>query len=288
MYMRATRSKSSSEKSGLRQSKRLSQVFLRTPEPLFGMIDAIKAIGPSHILEIGPGGGILTRELLGLGAPLTAVEKDTRFFELLSAHFWKQEDKITLRNEDILDFDFENFLASVNYSKLVVVGNIPYHISTPILFKVLNHFDKINAAFFMVQKEFAERLCAKTRTKDYGSLTVYCQLRAQFKIVSKVSRESFRPVPKVDSAIFSLTHYEGNRPIDRKTPEFLKRLENMVRKTFQERRKMLKNTLAYELSNCTQEAAASLEKILKKRPEELNPEEFIDLLETIISLQKLD
>jgi len=230
-------------------------------------------------MEIGPGGAALTKELLLSGLTVTAVEKDTRFFEKLTAEqnelFGEAAARFKIVNADILKFDFENWIAEANSPNLGICGNIPYNISTPIVEASLRVLDKTRGAIFLVQKEFAVRMAAKHGSKDYGSLSVFVQLRSDCKIIGHVGRNSFRPVPKVDSAFVCLQP-KANKLSD----EFLKLTEKITRATFSQRRKMLRNSLR---SVADQERFEACPLDLNRRPETLSPQEFVALAQYFTS-----
>lgn len=259
-------------RSSPRLKKSLGQVFLKTTWPGQRVVEQLKKWHVTRVLEIGPGGGILTRALLEAGLKVTAVEKDDRFAERL-ADYWQQQAPgekadFTIVNDDVLKFDLAAWLAESG-EPTAIVGNIPYNISTPILMWLMPHLTLLNGVIFLVQLEFAMRLAANPGSKSYGSLSVFAQLRAKVAFDCKVPRNCFQPVPKVDSALVSLS--QNNRQLPPKT---LIRIEHVTRLAFQQRRKKLSNAIA---PLADKEVMARCPIDLGRRPETLSPEEFYQL-----------
>jgi 16S rRNA (adenine1518-N6/adenine1519-N6)-dimethyltransferase len=253
------------------QKKSLGQVFLNTTWPVQRVVEQILDLGIKRVIEIGPGNGILTEALSTAGINVTAIEKDHRFAERLTERAGRGElPGVQVLNEDILRFDLEDWISSANQSSLGIVGNIPYNISTPIVMRVLPHLQKLRAATLMVQLEFAKRLSATQDTKDYGSLSVYCQLRAFCDFNFKVEKACFTPVPKVDSAVITLR--PRTEPLA--TDQVLKHTETICRVVFTQRRKKIRNTVKPFLKD-TDETSCPID--LNRRPETLTPQDFIDL-----------
>ena len=256
----------------LYQKKSLGQVFLNTDWPVKRMVEKLMAWGVDRVIEIGPGNGILTKALLEAGIRVTAVEKDDRFAERLPGIILPEHrDHLTVRNEDILKVNLPEWfdLGEKSGQKSAVVGNIPYNISSPILLWVLPHLQRMTGTMMMVQLEFAQRLAAEVDTKEYGSLSVYVQLRSEIEFDCKVERACFTPIPKVDSAIFTLRSRRDLLP-----PDVLKRAETITRITFTQRRKKLRNGVKPFLSS-KNEADCPID--LNRRAETLSPEEFVKL-----------
>lgn len=254
------------------QKKSLSQVFLRTDEPLKKVSAELLSLGVRRVLEIGPGGGVLTRELVKSGFQVTAIEKDSRFVEHLAQEFQNiQAPKgasLELIHQDFLEYPVEEWLDSEPQTN-GIVGNIPYHISSAIIQKIVSmQGDHFKAAILMTQKEFAERLVASPGSKDYGSLSVFIQLRMRVRILDTVPRHLFSPVPKVDSALLIA---EPLRSLP--SPKDLELVEKITRVAFSQRRKKLLNSLATYLKRKT----LSLESApvdLNLRADALSPHDF--------------
>ncbi len=261
-----------------RQKKSLSQVFLKTDWPVIKVADGIEEWNISRVLEIGPGGGILTRALMAKPWKLTAVEKDDRFVEKLSDYFTVSKGdypgSFEIFNEDVLRFDLGNWLKA-SQEPTAIVGNIPYSISSPIVLWLLPFLQQVKGVKLLVQLEFAQRLAGVAGTKDYGSLSVYTQLRSQVSIDCKVERTCFTPVPKVDSAIITL------KPrADVIAEEMLRKVEKVCRACFTQRRKKLRNAIKQfvreeRLEDCPID--------LNRRPDAIRPEEYLQLTRFIYS-----
>jgi 16S rRNA (adenine1518-N6/adenine1519-N6)-dimethyltransferase len=262
-------------KDGLVQHKSLGQVFLNTQWPVEKLTDLLVTRGVQRVIEIGPGGGILTEQLIKKGIHVTAIEKDARFAEQLTTKANSIDPtKLVVFNEDILEFDLRSWIAenqrTFGHSPLAVVGNIPYYISTPIILWVLPHLHHLVQASFMVQLEFAQRVVAAVDTKSYGSLSVFCQLRAHCEFNYEVGRHLFTPSPKVDSAVFSLRP----KSLTEYSETLLQRCESITRATFHLRRKKLRNSVKPFLKG-KPETDCPID--LNRRAETLTPQEFIQL-----------
>lgn len=258
----------------IRQKKSLGQVFLKATWPLQRTVETLKDWGVTRVLEIGPGGGVLTRALLDGGFKVTAVEKDTRFAEQMHISALLSEGRLTIVNEDILKFDLGAWLDE-SKETTAVVGNIPYYISSPITLAVLPFLDRLAGVFLLVQLEFAERLAAKPGTKDYGSLSVFTQLRADVALAGRVDRTAFKPVPKVHSALVALRQRS-----EKLAPAVLDQTEKVTRVAFQMRRKKLRNAVGQFLEP---EREASCPIDLNRRPDVLTPEEYVELARFLLS-----
>ncbi len=258
------------------QKKSLSQVFLKDTWPCEKIAKIIKDNKITHVIEIGPGGGALTRELLKQGIHVLAVEKDDRFKALLECEFEKSEEKygakLTVINQSILDFDLDTFLSE-NPKFQCICGNIPYNISTHILSFILPHLYRIKLSLLLVQLEFAQRLASPIGKKSYGSLSVYTQLRSQVTLEFTVDKKFFKPIPKVDSALVSLKSRE-----DLNSPELLKKVEKVTKAAFSMRRKKLSNSLKPILTN---HEGVELPIDLDKRCDVLTPEDFVLLTKAL-------
>lgn len=261
----------------LKQKKSLGQVFLREDWPCKKIAEQMKSAGVESVIEIGPGKGILTRALLEVGIHVTAIERDERFAEFLR-DFYQQKKiepghgRFQVIHEDVLAFDLGAW-AQETHGKKAVCGNIPYYISSPIVMWLLPHLKELVGSWLLVQLEFAQRLAAASNTKDYGSLSVFTQLRAKTKLEFKVPKSAFIPPPKVDSAVVSL------QPLAEMLPEeLLKNVEKLTRKVFTQRRKMLSNSLGSFLQN---KEPSSLPIKLNARCETLSPDEFVELAKAL-------
>lgn len=236
--------------------KRFGQNFLISPTIAKRIVDMANISPEEVVLEIGAGKGVLTQLLLEKGASVIAFEVDRELFSFLKEKF---HEKVELIFEDFLRFS-----GSLKVDKCV--SNIPYNISTPIIKKILDL--EIPMAILMVQKEYAKRLIAQPCSEDYGSLSIFVQVRTKVEHLFDVEHGVFYPQPKVDSSVIKLT----------RTDEFEKKIKNMknfeeiVRKSFSHRRKMIKNNLK-EMQDLIEKVGISPE----QRAEEIPIEKFIEL-----------
>ena len=227
-----------------RPRKRFAQHWLKSETALNQIVEAAQLKKSDRLLEIGPGSGILTRRLLPFVNSLLAVEIDRDLCKKLVKSFGK-EDNFLLLQGDFLDLNLEQILSQFPtfqaYNK--VVANIPYHITGPILQKLLGTIIQPNPQpeeliVLLVQKEVGDRLVAQPNTKAFGALSVRVQYLADCEIICNVPAKAFYPPPKVDSVVVRLSPRSLENPAQ--NPHFL---ENLVKLGFANRRKMLKNNL---------------------------------------------
>lgn len=212
--------------------KRFGQNFLINPQIITEIIHAIRPSRDDRLIEIGPGLGALTRPLLQIVDHLHAIEIDRDIVKYLSQEF--TEEKLTIHSTDALKFDFSQL-----GSCLRIVGNLPYNISTPLLFHLSQFCSYIADMHFMLQKEVVERMVAIPSTPDYGRLSVMLQNRFEMEQILMIPAESFHPAPKVQSAIVRM--YPLMQPIVPADQEPL--FAQIVSAAFSQRRKTLRNTL---------------------------------------------
>ena len=215
--------------------KRFGQNFLHDSRIINQIIGSLNAKADEHWIEIGPGQGALTEPLLKQGVKLDVVELDRDLVTLLNNKF-KQYGNLTIHSADALRFDFSQ-LAEKN--KLRVVGNLPYNISTPLMFHLLEHASCIQDMYFMLQKEVVDRICAEPNNKQYGKLSIMMQYYCQTEHLFDVPPESFDPIPKVMSAIVCLKPHT-TPPVQIND---IKKLSQLVTHAFSQRRKTLRNAL---------------------------------------------
>lgn len=214
--------------------KRFGQNFLRDPYIIQQIIELINPLKQENILEIGPGLAALTKPLLAYLDHLEVIELDRDLIEFLQQNFSAQQ--LTIHSGDALQFDFSG-------KPRRIIGNLPYNIATPLLFH-LSQFDNLSDMTFMLQKEVAERICARPGTHAYGRLSIMLQYKYRCRQLLAVPPQSFYPVPKVDSAIIQLKprHDYLWSSID------TTRLNLVVSQAFNQRRKTLSNSLKSLLS----------------------------------------
>ena len=214
--------------------KRFGQNFLRDESIIEAIARAVAPINSDHIVEIGPGEGALTQALISDECRLDAIELDRDLRTRLLAAF-STYPGFMLHSADALNFNFASL--ATGDTRLRVVGNLPYNISTPLIFNLLEQAQVINDMHFMLQLEVVERLAASPGSKDWGRLGVMTQFRCEVEQLFEVPPEAFYPPPKVRSAVVRLTpHHEPQYPnVD---PASLGRV---VTQAFSQRRKTLRN-----------------------------------------------
>lgn len=254
--------------------KRFGQHFLSDQAVLEAIASSVAAHPGETIIEIGPGRGALTDLLARLPNRLLAIEIDRALAEQLRGRY-ADHAHVRIVESDVLEVD----LASLAEGPFVVVGNVPYYITTPILFHVLRPpFPR--HAVFLVQREVAERMIASPGSKNYGALSVNLQTIVTVEIVRHVAPRAFRPAPKVDSAVVKVVP-RSDALVDGAE---LRRLRTFVQGLFGMRRKQLGNALR-STSVLTAEAATatllSLDIDPKARPETLSPSQFVSLMRSV-------
>lgn len=223
---------------GLRAVKMLGQNFLVDRNVVRRIIDIVDPQPGDRILEIGPGQGAITRELAASGASLVAVELDRRFAPKLAAEF-AGNDRVRIVEADILKLDLNPLLADADGYRWKVAANLPYNISSQVLFKFLETPARFAELVLMLQKEVGDRLVALPATKDYGILTLFCGLHFDIRRELLVKPGSFQPVPKVDSVVLRFTGLAKPR-VDVGDEQLFRRV---VKAAFSQRRKTLWNCL---------------------------------------------
>jgi 16S rRNA (adenine1518-N6/adenine1519-N6)-dimethyltransferase len=238
-----------------RPRKRFGQHFLHQKAVVSRLLDSIQPAKTDFVVEIGPGEGALTSALLERVPRLEAIELDRDLAASLAAAF---PEKLTVHCGDALEFDFSRFPQGMR-----LVGNLPYNVSTPLLFHLARYAPRVRDMHFMLQLEVVERMVAAPSTPAYGRLSVALQARFRMKKLFNVSRGAFRPPPKVESAVVRLEPLAMPLVID----------ENLLRRAFSARRKTIRNALAG-----IDFAAAGVDPGL--RPENLAPEDYARLSST--------
>ena len=212
--------------------KRFGQHFLTDTFVIEQIVSAIAPMAGEQMVEIGPGLAALTQPLVKRLGKLTVIELDRDLVIRLQAH-----PQLNVIASDVLRVDFSELARTLQTQKLRVVGNLPYNISTPILFHLLTHVDAIKDQHFMLQKEVVDRMVAQPCTSDYSRLSVMLQWRYAMENVLLVPPEAFDPPPRVDSAIVRML------PLDTPPQINVKTLEALVQVAFSQRRKLLRHTL---------------------------------------------
>ncbi|MBV8500704.1 MAG: 16S rRNA (adenine(1518)-N(6)/adenine(1519)-N(6))-dimethyltransferase RsmA [Paucibacter sp.] len=245
--------------------KRFGQHFLTDPLIIDGIVDAIAPAEGEALVEIGPGLGAMTLPLLARHGRFTVIELDRD----LAARLRKRGD-LDVIESDVLKVDFAE-IAKARGQKLRVVGNLPYNISTPILFHLLGFVEHMVDHHFMLQKEVVDRMAAGPGSKDYGRLSVMLQWRYDIESVLDVPPEAFDPPPRVDSAIVRMLPLAEPPRLD----EAL--LGEMVQVAFSQRRKLLRHSLGKWL----EARGFSGHFDLQRRAEEVPVAEFVNLAQSL-------
>lgn len=248
-----------------RARKRFGQNFLHDAGVIHRIARSIGASSKDHLVEIGPGQGALTNEILDSGCLLDAVELDRDLIPILEQRFEGQEN-FRLQQGDALNFDFSSL--QTDKEKLRIVGNLPYNISTPLIFHLLNQQQLVHDMHFMLQLEVVNRLAASPGSKTYGRLSVMAQYYCQVTTLFEVPPEAFDPIPKVQSAIVRLQPH-GDLPCPARN---INTLQSLLRTAFNQRRKTLRNSLK-TLIDADQLVAIDIEPTA--RPETLSLAQFV-------------
>ncbi len=246
--------------------KRFGQHFLADRGIIDEIIQAIAPRAGQAMVEIGPGLAALTQPLVEHLGHLTVIELDRDLAVRLRAHL-----QLTVIESDVLKVDFSTIKKPAGAARLRVVGNLPYNISTPILFHLLQYVDLIEDQHFMLQKEVIDRMVARPATSDYGRLSVMLQWRYAMENVLAVPPESFDPPPRVDSAVVRMVPHARPAAVD------AERLSTVVRVAFSQRRKLMRHTLGRWL----EENAFPGTFNVQRRAEEVPVEEYIALAQAL-------
>lgn len=267
-----------------RPRPRFAQHFLVARGVIEAIAELVNPAAGEVVVEIGPGRGALTEVLLASVDRLVAVEIDRDLVALLRTR--PDARRLHLIEGDILQVDLEEVRQDAGGHRLLIVGNLPYNITAPLLFHLLAHADCISRAIVMVQREVARRLVASPGSKEYSLLSVLVAMRAEVAMRLQVGRDCFRPVPAVDSSVVEL-HFAPKPRYVVQDPGCFDRL---VRRAFGQRRKMLRNSLLGlnpEGGRPWLEALGQQAGIeLTRRPEELSLEEFVQLSDAYAHLGK--
>lgn len=239
-----------------RPKKSYSQNFLIDQNIIRKIINLAQVDARDTILEIGPGLGAITKELLAKKARVIAIEKDPLFQPVLET--LPHCDTLTIKNCDFLDFPLSSLSLK---APIKIIANVPFHITAPILEKLCEHYSLFSTAFLWVQKELADRLLAQSGSKKMSTLTLFVQLYAKTSLVMHTSSSSFYPAPKVDTSVLRLDFH----PPKLQHPKLLMQT---IHTAYRQRRKMLRSTIGLEgpLSHL--------------RPEDLSLDDWIALLPT--------
>lgn len=269
-------------------NKRFGQNFLVDDSILEGIVENANITKNDLVIEIGPGLGNLTDYILDRAGFAVLVEIDKKMIDILNDRF-KDKDNYTLLNEDVLKISLDKYVTklkeekNLNFDKVKVVANLPYYITTPILFKLLQDETCIDEIMVMVQKEVADRMVANHKTKDYGILTLMIEYLSEADIKIIVPNNSFIPAPNVTSAVIGLKKRK------KYTVKNEKLLFELIHASFAKRRKKMINSL--QMSNFNNFNKNQIEEIFEScnidfntRAEELPIEKYIEIVDKIASI----
>lgn len=270
----------------IKANKRFGQNFLIDDNILENIVKSAEITNNDLVIEIGPGLGNLTEYLLEKAAYVILVEIDNNMINILNDRFKNNNNNYILLNNDILKVNVDEIIENIEnklnrkFEKIKVVANLPYYITTPIIFKLLQNENRINEITVMVQKEVAERIVAKNKTKDYGILTLMVNYLGTSDIKLIVPNNSFIPAPNVTSAVIKITK---NKRFTVKDEELLFKL---IHSSFAQRRKKIINSL--ESTKFSNMSKPELEKLfnecnisLNARAEELELQDYIKIVDII-------
>ena len=259
----------------IRAKKSLGQNFLVDPNYQKKIVDALALSEDDELIEIGPGTGAITQHMVGRPRRFTVVELDDQLAAALRDRY-ADVPSFHLVHQDVMEVTFSDFVENVERAK--VVGNIPYNITSPLIFRLLERAARPAMIVVMVQKEVADRIVAPPGDKDFGALSVGVQAVAEAERLFVVPKGAFRPVPKVDSAVVRIV---PRRPFELSADEELD-LRALTRASFAMRRKqfqkILRSAAGYELTaDQIAELEAEIAQTLTVRPEELSPMQFVEI-----------
>ncbi|MBE9532873.1 MAG: 16S rRNA (adenine(1518)-N(6)/adenine(1519)-N(6))-dimethyltransferase RsmA [Proteobacteria bacterium] len=258
--------------------KRFGQNFLHDDQIIADIVAAVDPKETEHLVEIGPGRGAITLPLLQSNAKLDVIELDHDLVPLLQQKLIEYK-QLSIHQADALSFDYSTLVKGDE--KLRIIGNLPYNITTPLLFHLLLQASHINDMCFMLQNEVVDRICAQPGSKTYGRLSIMVQYQCEAIKLFVVPAEAFDPVPKVESAIIYLRPHAdfsgGEVPI--------KALNSVVLKAFSQRRKTIANTLKNMVS---QEDLQADGIDLKQRPETISLEQYVAITRRWLAKKETD
>lgn len=264
-------------KYGLRANKKLGQNFLINESIICDIVKKANVTKDDAVIEIGPGLGSLTKELINNAKKVIAIELDPNMIDILKSRFGIF-DNFEIIYGDVLKIDLQELIK--DYDSVKVVANLPYYITTPIIMKLLEDRLNIKSITVMVQKEVGERICATYKDKEYGAITVSVQYYSEPQIIIDVPKENFLPAPEVDSCVIRLDMRD-------KPPVFLKDEKlffRLVKGAFTQRRKTINNSLTCS-GKSKEEISSVLEKLeidSRLRAENLSIQQYADIANMLV------
>lgn len=248
--------------------KKFGQNFLTNTGIIDNIVNSIQPTERDLIIEIGPGGGALTKKLKKYNATLICYEVDEETKEYLSV---LENEKTRVIYDDFLKRDIIDDLKDIEYEKLYVIGNLPYYITTPIITKIIELKLNVSEAVFMVQKEVADRFSANPKTREYGSITVFLNYYFTIQRLFIVGKNNFIPKPNVDSAVIKLTSRQDKVDVN------IEKFNQLVRDSFQFKRKNLNNNLKNYDKDKMQRILEKRGFSLNNRAEDLSYSDFVEI-----------
>ena len=261
-------------------NKNLGQNFLVNDDAVTGIVDAANVSKDDLIIEIGPGLGTLTKELLDRAGKVICIELDKRMIEILNDRF-SMYDNFKVLNDDVLKVNLKELIAEEKVKTTKIVANLPYYITTPIIMKLLEERLDIETITVMIQKEVADRLVTEPGTGDTGAITYAIHYYTNPKRVLEVPNTAFIPEPKVDSTVINLEVLKEPKVAVKDE----KKLFDVIKTAFMQKRKTLLNALANSNKYGSKEQICKTLELLsidnRVRPEKLTLEEFAKIAEKI-------
>lgn len=248
--------------------KKFGQNFLTNTGIIDNIVNSIQPTERDLIIEIGPGGGALTKKLKKYNATLICYEVDEETKEYLSV---LENEKTRVIYDDFLKRDIIDDLKDIEYERLYVIGNLPYYITTPIITKIIELKLNVSEAVFMVQKEVADRFSANHQTREYGSITVFLNYYFTIQRLFIVGKNNFIPKPNVDSAVIKLTSRKDKLDVN------IEKFNKLVRDSFQFKRKNLNNNLKNYDKDKMQRILEKRGFSLNNRAEDLSYSDFVEI-----------
>lgn len=257
----------------MKLNKKLGQHLLNNPSFYNNVLKYIVLKQTDKVFEIGPGIGYFTKEILKYVSDITVFELDKKFCYILKNHF---KEKIKVVNEDVLKIDLTNYLLPENNN--FVLGNLPYYITTPIIKHLIRHKNLISKCGLMVQKEFAQKLIALPKEKNWTSMSIVFQLNFDVEKVFYIDKKAFNPPPKVDSAFIIIKPIFNNYF---KTDEEYLKFSFFVRELFNQKRKKISNVIKNIIKDKNIIVEASSKFDFNKRAEEFTIQELVEIFKNL-------
>ncbi len=255
--------------------KSLGQNFLKDQNIINKISSSINPSNKDLVIEIGPGSGALTKELVKKDTNIICFEIDNRLESTLK-ELEKNNNNLKVIFKDFLSININDYIDKDKYEKLYFIGNLPYYITTAIINKIINETTPFEIVI-MIQKEVADRFNAKPNTRDYGSISVFLQYNFDIEKICDVSKNCFEPVPKVDSSVIKFKSI--NKYKDKVKDE--QKLYKLIKDSFTHKRKNLRNNLINYDKDKINEILKKYNKDLTTRAESLSIDEFIDISNNI-------